>query len=213
MVVVAALSAGGVNAGLVNPDFETGDLTGWTTSLTGGAATVEPFHIGDFGTYFPGAGSYFLRIVAGTEDIWQTVSQSVALNEGDVLSGWVAFDWRDYDPIFDGARVQITANLGGTPYIATPFEADGSSGPNFADYAPVFWSWTAPVAGTYTLEYAVRNTLDDFFSSVGLFDADVITYEAFPPSAVPEPAGLALAGAAGLGACAWLRRRRSMGRV
>ena len=187
MLMLFAVSSGVADAGLINANFETGDLTGWTDS-TSGLALVVTSEVGEFGIYTPAVGNYFLAITAGAVDVWQTVSQSVTMGVGDTLSGWAAFDWHDYVPYLDGARVQITDANG---VVATPFFAQGAVGQDYADYAPVFWSWTATMAGTYTLEYSVRNTLDSALSSTGLFDADLINDE---QTVVPEPSSLALLG-------------------
>ena len=157
-------------AGIVNPSFETGDLTGWTATLDGGVAEVVGSHTGDLGRlYEPTHGVYLLRIRAGSAHVWQTVTQTVSLTAGDELCGYAGFDWRDYGKWVDGARVRILDSVGGE--VATPYFRNGAGFPDYVDDTWTRWTWTAATAGTYTLEYGVLNIFDSGLSSWGVFDA------------------------------------------
>lgn len=218
LVVAVALGfgAGAAQAEPINAGFETGDLSGWSTSLDlsisegGHAWVVTSFETFDPPvTYLPVVGSYFLAIESGATDFWQTVYQTVSLAAGETLSGFAAFDWGDYDDTegetgllyADGAKVEILDSWGGS-VLATPFYMDGTGHPDGYNGPWTPWSWTATSAGTYTLAYAARNTLDDggWAETFGYFDATVI--------AVPEPGSLALLGL-GLGGLGFLRRRKA----
>ena len=48
MLMLFAVSSGVADAGLINANFETGDLTGWTDS-TSGLALVVTSEVGEFG--------------------------------------------------------------------------------------------------------------------------------------------------------------------
>lgn len=211
VAMLSALATGSVQAGLINNGFETGDLTGWTSSLSNGAATVVTSNSTAYvtgATYLPPEGNYFLAIQSGDADVWQTVSQSLAVAAGESVAGMAAFDWGDYLPYADGARVRILDAAGAL--VATPFYLDGNLTPG-TQKAPgqpdagyngpwTAWSWTAASAGTYTVEFGARNTLDGGGpnQTFGLFDAHV----------VPEPASLALLGIGLVGLGTMRRKQR-----
>lgn len=212
VAMLSALATGSAQAGLINNGFETGDLTGWTSSLSNGAATVVTSNSTTYftsATYLPPEGNYFLAIQSGDADVWQTVSQSLAVAAGESVAGMAAFDWGDYLPYADGARVRILDAAGAL--VATPFYLDGnltpgtqkaSGEPDSGFNGPwTAWSWTAASAGTYTVEFGARNTLDGGGpnQTFGLFDAHV----------VPEPASLALLGIGLVGLGAIRRKQRS----
>jgi hypothetical protein len=156
--------AGVASAGLVNPGFETGNFTGWTvndSTLTGvvtGATTYQGYPIA------PKAGTYFASAKAGLGvDVPTTISQTVSLAAGETVQGWAKYAAHDYYPFNDYAYVSV--NGSNVWYADTASVGDYG----FTDWD--LWSFTAPVAGSYTFVYAVVNAIDNALSSYAYFDA------------------------------------------
>ena len=242
VAIALVLGYGTVQAGLINnPSFEENgkqSIDGWTDTPPSIGSVVPssitaPYTLPDGTTvdsyeYKPTDGKYFLMLESGTAttNTWLTFTQSITVTAGDVLSGnnvlsgYAAFDWNDYPPFFDEARVRIT----GTNIDETPWSMSGRSFPNeFKDPSPyvpppfyisdAYGPWTlwhsSPLdAGTYTLEYGVTNT-----SPNGVTDSAISSYAYFDAvPTVPEPSFLALfvIGLAGLSSMQGRRRTVSL---
>ncbi|MCO4761559.1 MAG: thrombospondin type 3 repeat-containing protein [Myxococcales bacterium] len=151
--------------GQINPGFESGNLSGWSAV---GSASVVTGHVGYSGTrYAAPQGSYFARVTAGCPWAPHFLSQSFTLAAGQSISGYAAFDARDYIPFADSARVKITAASVNT----TAWYNDVYTVGTYGDGPWQQWTFTAPTAGTYKLIYQVQNYGDCALSSIGLFDS------------------------------------------
>lgn len=191
-------------ASITNPGFETGDFTGWTTSVPYGAtAKVVTSHASGSTTYYPVFGNYFAELKTDGGGAQNTVQQSFTILSGQTIQGYAAFDWGDYGGWVDPAKVEI---LSGTSVIATPWAQSGAGHPSYWDGPWEYWSWTSATTQTVTLRYRIANTADSSFDSYALFDAS----EPQPAGVIPEPASLLVWSAlAGLGIVGIRRRRRS----
>ena len=188
LVLVCAFAA---HADIVNPGFETGNLTGWSTS---GYAQVVTSWTGKTLSYLPKEGNYFLSLRGGSVNVLQKVWQDVALQAGDTLGGWAAWAGGDYLPWNDTGAVSIYDGGGGL--LATPWSASVSTFGSSTSGPWTPWSWTASSAGTYRVMYAAANYADSSGPSYALFD-----------TTVPEPGSLALLLTA-LPVGLWVRRRK-----
>ena len=218
-VLVSPMAA---NAGLMNGGFEDGNLNGYSVFASNANVVMS-----NTTSYSPGTwgadvttsaieGSYMLALSSGAANTWQTVSQTISLYSGAVLSGSAFFDWGDYwisnnfgGQYPDGAKVEILDSTGAV--AATPWALDGTdfcvtfcqpaTGQAGAESGWQDWSFTAGAAGDYTLQYAVKNTGDSGGpnQTFGYFDA----------AQVPEPGMLALFGI-GLVGMGLTRRRRKV---
>ena len=159
--------------GIVNPSFETGDLSGWSVSLPLGGEAVA---VTSYTTVPPVSpmvytainGSYFARIKTNGPGSYSTVSQTFSAAAGDKISGWAWFVANDYMPYNDNAHVHI--KLGAT-MLATVFSASVSSVGNFGQTPWTYWEYTFRASGTYTVEAHLCNVRDSAVDSQMGLDA------------------------------------------
>jgi hypothetical protein len=185
--IALATALGATQASATNNGFETGDLTGWTLSGGGGAATA-------YGAFTPAEGKYLGFVEAGCgAGVDCVLSQTFSLSAGEKLTGDVGFQANDYLPFNDFASLQVN----GTPIFSSDVAAVG----DFGNTGWQSFSFTAPSAGSYTLSLHVANDLDNALSSGAVLDG--------VKAGVPEPAtwAMMLIGLGGLGAMARNRRR------
>ena len=136
-----------------NAGFESGSLTGWTATDQGnGVIDVDVDYYG----YTPHAGTYFgyIEALAGNKSsaTASKLTQAIVLAAGETITGWYGIDWAEAGSTHISATIKI---FQGATLIDTPVNFSSSTGPS-PDYYHSGWlqfSWTAPSAGTYTLDF------------------------------------------------------------
>jgi hypothetical protein len=187
-VLIAALAASllGLGAGvqpaqavtpLTNGGFETGDLSGWTTTgapngLATGTATVETSFTCPNGNCFgttvsPVEGSKFALLTAGDGEVYTTLSQTFAAGAGETIIGQArflsqaatnttAFNDQAQVVIKDASNTEVTVFSAQSATNSTPWTQ---------------WQHTFSAAGTYTVEARVKNGGDHISPSRLALDA------------------------------------------
>jgi hypothetical protein len=124
----------------------------------------------------------------GGDDYDLTLSQTVAITAGEILSGWGMFVSADATPQ-DSAWVRIRNNQG--DLLAQPWhETSGVPGFGSALLAvPSWqeWQWVAPATGIYTVQLGMSTSGANNDASYGCFDH--VFLQSQP---VPEPTSMAL---------------------
>ncbi|MCK9377033.1 MAG: hypothetical protein M0P73_12875 [Syntrophobacterales bacterium] len=179
-------------AALINPGFEDDPaLAGWTQSAGGifTRSASEPVFDPE-ATVLPQSGSYFATVTFEDGYLSTNLSQAVAMNSGDTLTGWAYFEARDVSSNNDFAAVRIY-DQGGTQLA----ELWTKSVSDVGDYGhSAGWeqwtAWAAPGAGTYTLRLWVEDVPDSASHSRAFFDDIQVTAVPVPGSVLLLATGL-----------------------
>jgi len=151
-IALILVASGGKSAlaasSLVNGNFETGDLSGWSVDTTASGenasavtsyTTADPFQYCEWDcppnylSALPHEGSYFALLKVADQSQWTTISQPFTASNGDRVSGWVftletLYQTRGFTtPGFDDKGEVVLTDGSGTP-VATLFKDTGSSG-------------------------------------------------------------------------------------
>src|SRR5215218_3623911 len=149
LVVVASGSLALAASSLVNGNFESGDLSGWSVDTTASGETAsavtgytvpDPFQYCErycpppnYLNVSPHEGSRFSLLKVADQSQWTTISQPFSASNGDRISGWVftletLYQSRGYTtPGFEDKGQVVLTDASGTT-VATLFEDSGSSG-------------------------------------------------------------------------------------
>jgi hypothetical protein len=197
------------DAAPINLSFENG-MDGWEissilepdfsdASVTPGLAFSAPGHASDLGNHYAPVDGAWLAVAPGgyettasyTSSFPTIIRQDVYLRAGDSVSGWAAFDARDFY-FAEGPNDFAFVHIGGDWVWRESVETLAASCPPgecSEDRAPdgpwTYWEWRAPADGDYTLSLGSVNSPDPLADSYALFDRIAVT-------AVPEPATILL---------------------
>jgi hypothetical protein len=205
LVMVSSGNAAVAATSLVNGNFETGDLSGWSVDTTydGNASAVTNFEYcpptwwgcgpeGGLGnTYItpPHEGSYFALLTSGYQkSAAAKISQPFEASNGDKVSGWSFFQTETFPfglssctgANDDKGQVVIKSDAGTT--VATPFEQTNRTVPEpgaGGNSGWIYWEHTfTGLTGTaqFRIEAGVQNNSGGGgISRIGLDDVKIST--------------------------------------
>jgi hypothetical protein len=179
LVVVASGNSALAASSLVNGNFETGDLTGWSVTSGGDAyAWLQPSVVTGYDHCYPGPGegcwgletispqegSYFAVVPVANSSEVTSISQPFEATSGDKVSGWAFFDESGqtlYDPSTgaNDTKGQVVIKSASGTTLATPFE-QSTSGTGFGATGWMYWEYTfTGLTGTaqFQIEARVQN--------------------------------------------------------
>jgi hypothetical protein len=218
-------SAGVARAALFNGSFESWNYVGWSLTSDSGNRAVEPFTrpagnartMSSWGEAFglttpiqAHDGHRFLAVntrananFLGTDSYDTFLSQTLSLNQGEVVSGWSFFFSGDAEPQ-DSAWVRVLDSNGsllGAPW----YQVSGSIAAAALPTSPwTQWQWSAPASGNYTIQLGMSTSGANNNASYGFFDGLMVQ----PTAPVPEPASMTLALVGGLALMVFRNRIR-----
>jgi hypothetical protein len=185
---------------LVNGDFSTGDLTGWTFTPD---AQAEPSILG---TVAPYAGSHAFRVNTGSNlsgvEAGGRLSQTIALVGGasyQVSAGTLAMSIQNGSPNADGGTIAVS--LAGTVLHTFDRGLLPASPAETVDSFSV--PFVAAATGPAAFEVTFSRSFPNFTPNAIYHFADDLSVELV----VPEPSAAALAAACVAAAAGWRRVR------
>ena len=202
LVVLLVSGVGPAWAGIANPGFESGDLTGWTVNTGGGNGSVGV--VRSFSVWSPAGGNYFavLRTDTGLRSNEVTMlGQIFQIPDAHKVS--FRYFFRDRD---DGRTAMAYASLinrgdgSVIPLLALTGGGDNTQGSRWRR----FESDIVPEPGRYALKLSIRD--GGARNNRALLGVD--NFKLYCPPVIPEPMTM-VAGVMGLaGVGGYIRKKR-----
>ena len=165
ITILTTCVAGVAQADLVNGGFETGDANGWIPSPNSSVfVEANKPGLGNCADWWPTEGNYFAYLLAGNgEGVYTTMSQDFTVNVGGKLEFDVFFDTREggppYDYNDDSYAKLIFISGGGQEQILYAKSVSDVGDRGCDGWTHILHTFTQ--AGTYSLEFGVRNNGDN----------------------------------------------------
>lgn len=229
LFLVILFSPATVLSTIINGGFESSNWSGWIVDIPWGVSEFPPFdrpagsaevvsefnfydiNIGEAARILPASGDYFLSLATGDEwftgneplgSVQITARQSMILNKGDKISGWVSFYNGDYEAQDTGWIV--IEDETGDARIKIWEEYSGSSAIPYTSATPwAYWEWIAPSSDMFTVTFGVSTGGDNRFTTQAFHDDLCVT-------PVPEPPTIKLLGL-GLAVLVFISRKNPGG--
>lgn len=196
LALASAFSLGTANAAIVNPGFETGDLTGWKS--LGQVSVVSTYTVLNSAgsiNVSPISGS-FMAVLTNTSTAPSLLLQDIPATTGTALTLWYRYIASDYTPFNDQFTATTKVKNGSLTDIDTIGVVSGSK--VVGDHGDSGWLSYNLSDKTQLLKFFIQNQQDANLSGHAFIDI---------AAAVPEPEGYAML-LAGLGVMATIARRR-----
>jgi len=214
--VFGGVLMGGPVAGLgalVNGDFETGNLGGWSAV---GAVYARQFELArDFlppvaDPWEATQGEYFAALWS-TDNVQPRSSSSIlsqmfSANANDVLHFWYFFDYGKPAALGRDTALVVLFSDKGTIDLLLEINTPGFELPDGQNIDWTPFSYVLPVAGNYTLSFIINDGAQGAFGFESIFGIDAVEVIPEPAAGLLALAGLLLVGR-GRAQRAWAARR------
>ncbi len=167
--IMMTLSSTAMALQITNPGFESGNLTGWTSTGSGGNTFATMSYTGFGPTFTAPWNDWFGVVIAGCST--KNLENTFTAKAGETILGWSFFQANEWGSggFNDSGVVRLEmvdpAGVPTTLFASSVSELGNDRG--FTPWTP--WEYTFPTDGTYTIKAASTNARDcNFSSAIGI---------------------------------------------